>query len=59
VVNTTLKPYALLDLYSSYAFSNKLRCFIDLRNITNSKFIEISGFRTMGCNQSVGIICWL
>ncbi len=53
---TTLKSYVLFDMYAAYGFmKNKLKVFADLRNITNSKYTEISGFNTLGFNGSGGI----
>ncbi|MEQ1678392.1 MAG: TonB-dependent receptor [Chitinophagaceae bacterium] len=55
-VNTTLKSYALLDVYAEYVFfKNKLKMFADLRNITSTDYTEISGFNTMGFNGTGGI----
>ena len=56
-VYTTLKSYALWDIYAEYGFiKNKLKVFTDLRNITNSKYTEISGFNTPGFNGYGGIL---
>jgi vitamin B12 transporter len=56
-VYTTLKNYALWDIYAEYGFiNNKLKLFTDLRNITNSKYTEISGFNTLGFNGYGGIL---
>jgi vitamin B12 transporter len=55
-VNTTLKSYLLWDVYADYSFCNKrLKIFADLRNITNSKYTEISGFNTIGFNAYGGV----
>ena len=55
-VNTTLKSYALLDVYAEYfLIVNWLKVFADLRNITGSKYTEISGFSTLGFNGAGGI----
>ena len=56
-VYTTLKSYVLWDIYAEYGFiKNKLKLFTDLRNITNSKYTEISGFNTLGFNGYGGIL---
>lgn len=48
-VQVTLKAYALLNLYAEYRFTKiPLILFTDLRNITDTRFTEISGFRTSG-----------
>jgi vitamin B12 transporter len=50
-VDVVLKSYALLDVYAAYTLTKyKLKLFVDLRNITNSKYTEISGFNTLGFN---------
>lgn len=55
-VNTTLKAYLLWDIYTAYTLlKNKLNLFLDLRNITNSQYTEISGFNTLGFNGHLGI----
>ncbi len=55
-VDVVLKSYALWDVYAEYAFTkNKLKLFIDLRNISNSQYTEISGFNTLGFNGYGGI----
>lgn len=56
-VYTTLKSYVLWDIYAEYGFiKNKLKVFTDLRNITDSKYTEISGFNTLGFNGYGGIL---
>ncbi len=55
-VDVVLKSYALWDVYAEYAFTNnKLKLFIDLRNISSSQYTEISGFNTLGFNGYGGI----
>lgn len=54
-VNVTLKSYLLWDVYADYSFLNKkFKIFADLRNITNSRYTEISGFNTPGFNAYGG-----
>jgi len=56
-VYTVLKSYVLWDVYAEYSFiKNKLKLFADFRNITNSKYTEISGFNTLGFNGYGGIL---
>ena len=56
-VYTTLKSYALWDIYAEYGFGkNKLKLFTDLRNLTGSNYTEISGFNTLGFNGYGGIL---
>ena len=55
-VHTTMKSYWLLDLYAEYGFvKEKLKVFANLRNITGSKYTEISGFNTLGFNGYGGV----
>ena len=55
-VYTILKSYVLWDVYAEYGFiKNKLTFFAGFRNITNSKYTEISGFSTQGFNGYGGI----
>lgn len=54
-VKVTLKAYVLWNLYLEYGQpGNKLKLFADLRNITNSKYTEISGFNTARFNAYAG-----
>lgn len=55
-VDVVLKRYALWDIYAEYNFKqNKVKLFADFKNITNSKFTEISGFNTLGFNAYGGL----
>lgn len=54
-VKVTLKAYLLWNAYAEYQVSgNRLKLFADLRNITNTRYTEISGFNTQGINASAG-----
>ena len=56
VVQESLSQYALLNLYLQYKFlNNHLTLFTDLRNLTNSKFVEVYGYNTQGFNITGGI----
>lgn len=55
-VNVTLDSYVLWDIYAEYALcKNKLKVFVDLRNITDSKYSETAGFNTLGFNAYGGV----
>ena len=55
-VQTNLENYALLDVYAEYAFlKNKLKVFVNARNVTDSKYTEASGYNTLGRNIYGGI----
>lgn len=51
-----LDPYVLLNFYGEYALlKNRLYLFADLRNITNSDYQEVYGYRTAGFNGYAGV----
>ncbi|MEO7924014.1 MAG: TonB-dependent receptor [Chitinophagaceae bacterium] len=55
-VYPTLDSYALWDIYAEYGLlNNRLKLFADCRNITGKKYVEISGFNTLGFNAYGGI----
>lgn len=55
-VTTQLNPYTLLNLYAEYAIRNQgVTCFADLKNLTNTQYIESTGFNTPGFNLQAGI----
>ncbi|MEL7161866.1 MAG: TonB-dependent receptor, partial [Bacteroidota bacterium] len=47
---TDLDPYLLLNFYAEYRFLRRenLTAFLDLRNLTNTNFVEVTGFSTQG-----------
>jgi vitamin B12 transporter len=50
-----LKNYILLNVYTEYAFSkSKFKIFVDLRNLTNTKYAETYGFNVSGINAYLG-----
>ncbi len=55
-VQTKLDNYALLDIYAEYAFyKNKLKAFVNARNIADVKYTEASGYNTLGRNIYAGV----
>ncbi len=55
-VYETLDSYLLWNVYAEYGFlKNRLKLFADLRNISNSKYVETSGYNTLGSNGYGGI----
>jgi len=55
-VRVILDSYVLWDVYAEYTFcKNRLKFFVDLRNITNSKYTEVAGFNTLGFNAYGGV----
>jgi vitamin B12 transporter len=54
-VYVTLDAYVLWNLYAEYGFGkNKWTVFADLRNLSNSRYTEISGFNTARFNAYTG-----
>jgi vitamin B12 transporter len=51
----TLNNYVLVNFYAEYAFvTRRLKVFADLRNLTNTEYMEIYGYNTPGFNGSAG-----
>lgn len=54
--DVVLKSYVLLNIYSEYQFiQNRLKIFVDLRNVTNKKYSDIVGYNTAGFNAYCGV----
>lgn len=47
--------YYTVDVYGEYKFSEKLRVFADLRNITDQRYFEIMGYNTRRFNVMAGL----
>jgi vitamin B12 transporter len=55
-ISIKLKDYCLVNLYTEYALSkNKVKFFLDIRNLTNTNYNEVYGFNAMRTNASLGI----
>ncbi len=55
-VNVTLKNYVLWNIYLEYSLpKTKLKFFTTLKNITNSKYTEVSGFATSAFQATGGL----
>ena len=54
---TDLDPYALLNLYGEYQFgkARQLTVFGEVRNLTDTKFVEVTGFSTLGVTPRIGV----
>lgn len=51
-----LKSYVLINLYAEYSFlKNRLKLFVDLRNITDENYSDIVGYNTAGFNAYSGL----
>ncbi len=46
--------YTVFDVYGEYRFNQRLRVFLDLKNIFDKEYIDISGFTTRPINFMVG-----
>jgi vitamin B12 transporter len=54
--NVTLKAYQLLDVYLEYNLvSNKLKLFVDAKNILDQDYTEVYGYNTQRINLNTGI----
>jgi vitamin B12 transporter len=54
--NVTLKAYQLLDFYSEYnLFSNKVKLFVDAKNILDQDYTEVYGYNTQRFNINTGL----
>ena len=54
-VNVTNDNYALVDIYAEYAIINKVKIFANARNITNTKYVEVIGYNTLGTTITGGV----
>jgi vitamin B12 transporter len=54
-IDVELSPYALWNIYTSYRLSDRLQIMVDLRNITDKRYTEISGFNTLRFNGYAGL----
>ena len=53
----SMPGYTTFDLYGQYQLNKSgLRAFVDLRNLTNTRYEEIRGYTTRGFNVLVGIL---
>ena len=54
---TTLKGFTVLNVYDNYTLGTQLRLFVDLRNIFNKEYFEISGYNSRKFNFTTGLKC--
>jgi len=50
-----LKGYCTIDLYVEYQLHQKLKLFLDLKNITDQKYFDVLGFNTKRFNVNGGV----
>ncbi len=55
LVNVPLKAYVLWDAYAEFGFTERVKLFADVRNITGSKYQEVYGYNSPGFNGYVGV----
>lgn len=54
---TVLNAYTLWSAYASYQVGqNRVKFFIDVKNIANNKFTEVYGYSTQGFNMMGGLV---
>lgn len=51
----SLKPYVLWNIQAGYTFGRKIYLFADLKNITNSDYVESLGYATRKFNFDAGV----
>ena len=51
-----LDAYSLLNVYYSYRFSSHLRGFVQVENIANTDYVELTDFTTRGRNLRLGVV---
>jgi vitamin B12 transporter len=49
-----LDDYVTIDLAGQYSFSEGLKAFIDLKNITNTKYFDVLGYNSRRFNFTIG-----
>ena len=54
-LNLKLNKYFLIDVYAEYKLFEKLKLFVDLKNITNEHYVEITGYNTRDFNVNTGL----
>jgi vitamin B12 transporter len=52
----SLKGYQVINVYGSYQVGKKMQLFADIKNVFNTKYIDLSGFTTKPVNVMAGII---
>ena len=54
--DVVLKNYVLVNFYAEYGFlKNRLKLFVDLRNLTDENYSDIVGYNTAGFNVYSGV----
>lgn len=51
-----IKGYQVINLYGLYQATKKMQLFADVKNILNTKYIDLNGFTTKPMNFMLGIV---
>ena len=55
-IEVSLKSYTLFNVYGEYALAkNKIKAFVDVRNLLNETYTEVYGFNAMKRNIAIGV----
>jgi len=52
----TLDAYATVDLYGEFKFNNRMRIFVDLKNIVNKEYFDLLGYNSKKFNFTGGLL---
>jgi vitamin B12 transporter len=58
-VPAILKAYATINLYGEYKFQERLRLFLDLKNLSNQRYFDLLGYNSRRFNFNAGIQFYL
>lgn len=50
-----LKGYAIISVYSEYRVNKNFKVFLDLKNITNTKYFDYPGYNSRRFNFTTGV----
>ena len=51
-----IKGYQVINVFGTYQISKKRQLFVDVKNLFNTKYIDINGFTTKPINFMVGMV---
>ena len=52
----SIKGYQVINVFSTYQLTKKMQLFADIKNILNTKYIDLNGFTTKPINFMAGIV---
>jgi vitamin B12 transporter len=50
-----MEAYQTVDIYTEYKFSQRIKAFADLKNITNEQFFDVRGYNSRRFNFMAGV----